>query len=401
MYVNAIKYNFTCERKPPMASTVGSRLDRKYPRVNERMATSIHYNTCDKSLKIKRLHTDDNTSWYGIYTPGIPTRYVQLSGVDAMDKFVRNYGYLDGKGCVNHRDKIVEYNEAPVLDSKFNINPYHRKVNGVPQRVYNSGLCWYCALCFVLFFSHAMRKFILSYLPADLQELARKCLFDAEIAEKLRRQLYDTIAFGDKPDQPPEKDGQNGIGQFFIMAAKFDIPVTRLLAPTLVEMTEPIKDQTGEYHAIQRTVPHDGESGMLVVRCFRTQWKPTRRIMWKNKRYRLVGIMIGSEECGHQIGVSTRTNCNITQWALSDSDASQHGIGPMFWNIPRSRDETRQQYKNRWHAAWDKLIPVTMFGSGREQFCNLSPNNSNHLSTSSSKTSPGLVNPDYIYLHVP
>lgn len=374
-----------------------------YRRAIKSPVTSIKYNTCDKLLEIKRIATGHG-KWYGIYSDGIPTRYVQLSGEHAIDKFVRNYGYIDGKGCVNHSEKVLQYGETQVHDHNFKVEKLHRDVNGVPQRVYNSGLCWYSALCFVLFFSDAMRTFILKYLPVDLHPLAKQTLFKADAAEQLRREFYSRFAFGDKPDQSPELDGQNGMGQFYILAAKLNIPLVRLLAPSLTEMTESIKDQNGKYHNIRAT-PHLGESGMLVVRCFRTKWVPMRRITWNKKLYRLVAILIGSEECGHQIGVSTRFNCNITKWALADSDASQHGIGPLFWDIPRHRGETRVQYKTRWIHSWDKLVPVTMFGSKREKFCTLSPNNSTHLTTptysNSTNTPPGLVNPDYIYLHIP
>ena len=74
-------------------------------------------------------------------------------------------------------------------------------------------------------------------------------------------------------------------------------------------------------------VPRKGETSLLVVRCFRRHWIPQARIMYKSNpeepplRYKLVGLLIGSEYCSHQIAVSAVDDASTT-WALSDADAT-------------------------------------------------------------------------------
>ena len=52
---------------------------------------------------------------------------------------------------------------------------------------------------------------------------------NAEMAELLRIDLYERYAFGDRPNQDPYLDGQNGFGQFCILCARLDLPLIRYM----------------------------------------------------------------------------------------------------------------------------------------------------------------------------
>ena len=93
----------------------------------------------------------------------------------------------------------------------------------------------------------------------------------------------------------------------------------------------------------------------------------------------------------------------VCRWALSDSDMTQHGIGPIFWSIRQSPNETRANFRRRWVKMWDTMIPVTIFERGK--LCDLNPaNRPTHELTRFEKAlgkanaEPGVVNTDYIYM---
>jgi hypothetical protein len=319
---------------------------------------------------------------------------------------MKMYAYLDGEGCVNGSNGNYFYDtlkEVSHISTLQDMTPFQLGVTGVPQRVYNSGLCWYCAMCFIMLFSKEMRELIISRSSGKLREfLSKNVLSELKHAEELRHFLYSSIALGDRPGQAPHLDGQNGFAQFCILVAHLKIPMVRFFAPEMIPLTDDIQDQNGKMHKL--IPPTFNVPSFLVVRCFRAKWQPHRRIVYKNIRYRLVAIMIGSEHCGHQIGAST-CDSRVCRWALSDSDGAQHGIGPMFWSITQKKTETRQAFKKRWREMWDTVIPAIHFGSG--QVCDLNPSNrpTHELERlrqrQSHKAKPGVVNTDWIYLHNP
>lgn len=363
------------------------------------------YSTCRGKMKIKSI-SYKNEVWHSISDGIQPTRWVRLFKKNALEKLIKNYAYMDSDKCVNTKKVNWKTKTQEVLKSEKTLDSLddsHRNIKGVAQRTYNSGLCWYCALCFVMFFSKQMRKFVSDYMTATDNALCTNVLNDAKCAEALRHHLYHVYKMGDRPGQAPELDGQNGFSQFCILAAKLNMPVIRLFAPKMQEITEPVMDQSGKWHNL-RNKPKQNESSMLCVRCFRTKWSPSRRIIHNKKRYKLVALLIGSEHCGHQVGVST-CDMRICRWAHADSDAAQHGIGPIFWRIAQEPNETRAEFKRRWRESWEHMVPVTIFGNN--EYCDLNPVNRpthelerfakavNHSQT------PGVVNTDYIYLHIP
>ena len=371
---------------------------------------SLTFATCGRQTSIQPC-TFRGKKFWRITAPNLPTRWVTLHGDKsrALHAVVNAYGYVDGNKCVNYasaqdlKQKIppIEIQHDPTLSR---LSDLQIRTLGIPQREQASGLCWYCALCFVMFFSAPLRDFLKKYMPMQTLRLCEYILQRPQTSETFRKHLYDRYAFGDRPGQDPALDGQNGFGQFCILAARFDIPLTRLFAPKLFELTDPVRDQRGVEHTLRRRPRDPQEPSLLTVRAFRCKWTPQRRLIFEGRRYKLVAMLIGSEYCGHQIGISS-INGDINAWALSDSDMSFKGIGPCMWSIRRTKGETASDFKQRWHRMWETIVPVTLFGNNQK--CDLNPINRppHELEKyarldDSTSPSPGVVNTDYIYLHV-
>ena len=341
-------------------------------------------------------------TWVRVCCTDQVDRWIRMFSTKSLGQLLKIYGFMDSSGCVNKADfRITRGSRTPIrMDTTLDgLTETQRSTKGVPQRVFNSGLCWYNAMCFVMLFCRQMRALLFAK-DSKLASISEGALNSKEKAEQLRHYLYHKYALGDRPGQRPEDDGQNGCSQFCILLANLDIPVVRFFAENMHELTDDVIDQS-KRHLRMRSIPSPGEAGLLIVRCFRTRWTPRRRIVFKNRRYKLIGMFIGSEHCGHQIGVST-CDMRVCRWAMSDSDAAQHGIGPMFWSIQQRAGETRSAFRLRWRKMWDDVIPVTLFGN--KQVCDFNPINrpthelerfSRSLST---KGRPGVVNTDFVYI---
>lgn len=363
------------------------------------------YETCDRGTNIQP-HVYKGERWWCIRSTNQVDRWVRLADAMFLKNLATHYGFIDGNGCVNaHRTSVHQTDPTPVrtdvtLDG---LNSEQRGTMGIPQRLHNSGMCWFCALIFVMFFSKQLRAFFRGYMPPDMAEMTQNILNDPEVAERFRRHLYNKFSVGDRPGQDPELDGQNGFTQLCVLAGKLDIPIVRFFAPKMHEMRDPVRDQRG-FEVPVRSQPRAGEASLLAVRCFRTKWTPSRRIVHRGRRYKLAAMLIGSEHCGHQIGAST-CDLRVCRWALADSDMRQNGVGPMFWSLTQKKTESRPEFKTRWRKMWDDVVPVTIFG--RSQLCDLNPVNrpSMDLERFAKKvrhvSTPGVVNTDYIYIHIP
>lgn len=362
------------------------------------------YASCDTRMRV-RMHKYNGEDWCCVLSAdNHPERWFRMHDSRASNALIQKYAYMDAAGCVNKSTGHLKGNRPLVLHTNGTLDKLddrQRATIGVPQRTPNSGLCWYCAMCFTMLFSSQMRDVIMHYAPESFKRMCANVLVDRAAAEAFRRYLYDTFALGDRPGQNPELDGQNGFSQFCILAARIGLPVVRLFAPSMIELTDPVIDQSGDAWML-RTDARPDEPSLLVVRCFRTKWVPHRRVIHKGRRYKLVALMIGSEHCGHQIGAST---CELStgRWSLSDSDMAQHGIGPMFWKILRRPGESRFAFRRRWRDMWDKIMPVTIFGDGH--MCDLNPTNrpthelEQHAQRLKQPAPPGVVNTDWIYLN--
>lgn len=371
----------------------------------------IHYDTCNDSVICKLLHVNSQGYWWGIFSNGLPTRYICVKTYHSLMKFATRYGYMDKNDCVNYKSGkfgIVTKFEPPkeYYDSKKTIDfLVSRNKQGVPQKSLNSGLCWYCAMCFACFFCKQMRSLIKYYSnDRKLNELIDICLDYKDKAEELRHHLFYTYNIGDDPNQNPEDDGQNGLSEFLSFCAQLNIPVVRLFAPSLSELKTEVLDKKDNVFSFPQ--PKASKPCLLVVRCFRTRWRAKLRITHEGIRYKLTSVMIGSEHCGHQIGAST-CDLRVCRWACADADACKEGIGPMYWNVKKYREENIKTFVDRWWDVWGKMIPVTLFNSN--SFCDFSPHNRSTCKLESNMKSDktctdfnaGVVNSDFIYIHEP
>tara|TARA_B100001741_G_scaffold55021_2_gene42769 strand:- start:870 stop:2042 length:1173 start_codon:yes stop_codon:yes gene_type:complete len=369
----------------------------------------IKFDTCKNDLICKYLFKNENGYWWGIFSHDLPTRFVCLKNDKALKHFATKYGYMDNKDCVNYNSGkygVLSANEPYKVNLKDTriVNSIQRIYKpGIPQRARNSGLCWYSAMCFCCFFCRQMRQLIRYYCKdKHLINLIEDCLSSPEKAEELRHLLFYKYALGDDPKQSPEKDGQNGFTEFITLCGKLNIPLVRYFAPNLSEFENDVTDKEG--NKIRILKPQQNQPSLLVVRCFRTRWKPKLRIVHNNIKYKLASVLIGSEHCGHQIGAST-CDLHISRWACADSDAQREGISPVFWKVKRYKDEKIQDYIQRWWYSWGKMIPVTLFNSG--SFCDFSPHNrsSCNLEKNMNKIeecqlfNAGVVNSDFVYIH--
>lgn len=331
--------------------------------------------------------------------PRIPARYVRLyNGKKSLQELVKHYGFMDSNQCINKTN--VKYG----VDTTLNPEPVpiaHQdlKVKGIAQEKSNSGICWFAATSFVTLFSEPMRSELLKRLDPDIAACARDALIDMKKAYEYRKKLYYRYGFGDDPKQDPLLDGKNGCTEFCALASQINLPVIRLFAPDLEELTTPVKNQFGKTFKL-RNRPAANEFAVLVLRCFRTTYIPRRRLVYRGRRYRLVSVFIGSEHCGHQIGAST-CNGRICRWAVADSDGSRLGIGPVFWRIRKEPHESNKEFKQRWWDSFASMIPLTLFNHG--DVCDLSPHNrpTGYVLQKNVSDKPGVTNCDFLYVSMP
>lgn len=369
------------------------------------MNNCVDFGTCDKRMAITP-HVFRGQAWWKIARAGSDDaeRWVRLFSDRAFKHLLSSYAYMDGDGCINSCRPREARHVTPVAIRRdytlSGLSDEEASTRGVQQRSHASGACWWCAVCFVVFFCPQVRSFFLDKFPAELAEMCKGVLNDGARAERLRRHLYHAYAFGDRPGQDPALDGQNGFSQLSILVARFDIPMVRLLAPSMFEITDDVVDQAGVSWSIRRTFKA-GEPALLVIRAFRTKYTPPRRVVWKGRRFRLASLLIGSEWCTHQIAASS-CGLRVRRWAVADSDAAQHGIGPVFWSLRKKKDETPEQLRDRWREMWHNLVPVTLFGN--RQVCDMNPVNRcphelvKYAGCKGVGAKPGVVNTDYIYI---
>jgi hypothetical protein len=368
--------------------------------------SKIRYTTCSNNMHIEVVQYQGET-WCAI-SDGTTLRWLRLLKPDALSAVAGSFGYLDNDGCLNKDMGVVTRGRRKVLSSppvNARVSAAQRAITGVPQRTATSGICWFCSMCFVMLFEKNMRELFQRRAPHNLAEKLVGVLQDPASAEDLRVHLFNHLALGDDPRQDPLLDGQNGFVQLCILLSALDIPVVRLLAPEMLESTDHVLDQHQRPCPLRNT-PRSDETSLLVVRVFRTRWSPTPRFVHRGRRYRLTAALIGSEHCGHQVAVSTVALPSCSTWALSDSDATRKGIGPMYWSVRRKSNESKRAYLARWRRMWSDMIPATIFGGN--DVCDLNPiNRSTYTLQKYSRTvddnsgKPGVVNTDFIYMSQP
>ena len=386
-----------------------------FPKINDGIVFAAKFATCkDNKLFLRIVKINDKkiehgfvkSAWWIIQTPNLPNRYVKLyDGKRSVERLLQNYGFSDVSGCVHYNKGKVYTVESlsEIKECDVNVPKDCMNIVGIPQRLENSGICWYAATCFAFFFCNQLRNLITSKMnDKELISYCNKCLYSPEISEKLRRKLWYEYAFGDEIGQPPELDGQNGLSQFCILASKFDIPMIRFFVNNgkITRLTDPVYDQKKNFCSVRDKLNYKEEPHLLVIRFYRgdnhTKFKPMRRFVHGGVKYKLASMLLGSMHCGHQIGASSY-NLMWKRWAISDSDASMFGMGPVHF----CTDTPNSNLKNEWWSYWRHMIPLTIFGS-QKNFCDLSPHNrpTGELQNKPKVSDVGELNLDLIYVNL-
>jgi hypothetical protein len=283
-----------------------------------------------------------------------------------------------------------------------------QQVYGIPQRVVNSGICWFAALMFAMFHNEAVARHVSGYLPQELRQDASRSLVDPAASERFREGVWRMYGMGDPYGQDPELDGQNGMTQLFVLAGKLGMPIARYFVDRdgMAHMlTEATRSNTGDAVSVPAAAESEAHGHLAVFRFRRgahgsdERMRPPRRKVLCGRRYRLVAMMIGSEHCGHQISACA-SGPSWRQWAVCDSDAQHHGIGVTHWSV-----DTPNPSRTEWWDTWRCMVPTVKFHGG---YCNLSPQNPSVASASSptggarfAEAGSGLTNVDFLYYSCP
>ena len=114
----------------------------------------VVYDTCDRTTKI-RVCSYRNELWLCIDSEGQLRRWTRMFSKSALKHLVDMYGFVDGKGCVNAQRTTTTPGPPVVVESDVTLDALsveQRNTRGVPQRVHNSGLCWYDSMCLNMLF---------------------------------------------------------------------------------------------------------------------------------------------------------------------------------------------------------------------------------------------------------
>lgn len=380
----------------------------------------IRYRTCQKGkMMLRALRLEGPVEegvhqriWWHVSSNGAPPRVFQtMNGPTSVQKLLNTYALLDADACMNIDDAdfetVSEENETVrELASPSHVSaalsecvPDRARdggLYGIPQRQADSGICWYAALMFVLCHNLDVRSHLESYVPRRAQELLRRCLHDPEASERLRELFWKEYGMGDPYGQAPELDGQNGLTQLYVLAGRIGMPILRYFVDaqgTAHKLTDPVTDPSGQTVPVS-DVGTRGEPAQLLTFRFRrgahekdARVQPPRRKVVCGRRFRLVGMMIGSEHCGHQIAACAAGR-SWRCWGICDSDAQHRGIGVTHWTATTpSRDRAA------WWEQWKAVVPTVKFHGG---YCNLSPQNAPVHAKSTDAA--GMTNVDFVYM---
>lgn len=344
---------------------------------------SLSFGSCPGSslrIRLTRCNVDvvddhgiSADAWWKITCDSLPDRSFRTThGTRSVSELLRRYGFQDASGCVNHRKVIAHYDTTCPKESLDTIPADLRDATGVPQFYRRSGVCWFCAMCWTSMANEQMRQLVASHIPDEtFRGVCERAIYDRDSAESFRKRLWFEMNIGDNVEMPPEVDGQNGFSQFCILCAKLGIPMYRLREEQgeYRKIDPRIRDQKGQIVSLR--APKGNEEHVLALRFQdgdHQRFPLMRRINYRGKRYRLVGVYMGQRKCGHQIAISSPSG-SWRDWSIADADLHKDGIGPMFINFEGKK------WQKDWWKAWGELVHVTKFGMGNSQFCSLSPHN--------------------------
>lgn len=344
----------------------------------------VSFRTCPGSDLVLQVARDNSNvldvfgmyqdSWWSIRCANLPDRVLRLfRGTHSVKQLVRRYGFMDSKGCVNHRDARAAYipASAQLPSTNFSVPKQMTNAIGVPQFYATSGVCWFAALCTVSFANPIAKQFIKNYLPYEMQSLCDECLFDKTKAEELRKKLWYEYSIGDDVTKPPHMDGCNGFSEFTTLCAKLNIPLMRFKEDNGVFRVMPSQVRDKKNRRVPLELPDRSRQHFLVIRFQdgdHSRFPILRQMCFRKVMYAMVGFYGGQRKCGHQIGIASTTG-SWKNMIIGDADLHKDGVGPIHI---RFDEETG---KDKWWQLWRDLVHVTKFGPEGSEFCNLSPHN--------------------------
>ena len=276
-------------------------------------------------------------------------------------------------GCLHHKKAVGKYVPAnaplPPTDLRSLGVPLEMEdVTGVPQFSPNSGVCWFATVCWNTFLNKQVCKLVYERLPSTIHDNCKRCLRSMEAAKAVREFLWYTYRIGDDVTQDPSLDGRNGFREFMTLCARIKVPIIlySMSGSHMSRMKPFTTDRRGHtlrFSHVDTTALH-----LLALR-YTDEYTPStisRRLEVEGRRYRLVGMYMGSSACGHQIGACSM-NGNWRQWAITDADLHKDGVGPIYVSFQGP------QWVDGWKDAWKDLVHVTKYG--HEKACSLSPRN--------------------------
>lgn len=332
----------------------------------------------DPSLSPEGIFTD---GWWSVECDGVPPRtFRTFRGAYSVTQVLVRYGFMNADSSCVHQGKVeIEYEDAatPVSDECLRIPKALTEARGVPQFEYNSGVCWYATMCWVSFCNTSVRDLICANMSEELKELCANCLFSRDAAQELRNKLWTEHYIGDNVGEHPLQDGCNGFSEFMALCATFKVPLLcyEEHGGELVLSDKGARKAKSPTPRKQFPIlrPTSIEEPHLLAIRFQfgdhKRFPAMRRMALQNgARYRLIGIYIGQNKCGHQIGAASYTGC-WSEWGFGDADLHKDGIGPIFVRFPDNCEW------EDWWAAWDRILHVTRFGINRNNTCNMSLHN--------------------------
>ena len=159
-------------------------------------------------------------AWWAVTCSKLPDRTMRLyDGAHSLSELLKRYGFLDGEGCVNHKEAVAEFvhlaedKDLPALQP-IRVPKHLEDARGVPQFHPNSGVCWFGTLCWTSFANPKVRALVTKHMPPELARLAEQSLFSRDAAKAFRHKLWYDYAVGDDVEQDPSLDGRNGFTEF-------------------------------------------------------------------------------------------------------------------------------------------------------------------------------------------
>lgn len=270
----------------------------------------------------------------------------------------------------------------------------------IPQFDSSTGRCWWTALVAALTYSVHLRRVFGGALEAVASDAAISAFRGlvsgvheraTAQSELLRRYMYEKWGVGDAPWTAREHEGGNARVEMLKLFAALSIPYATLY-------------WKGDGFVLDPSYPASlGEANprVLVVSTSRKSepWVPSAELRVSRApgahpdpsgAWRLQAILVGNEDAGHQLSMST-CDGNVCEWMLADSDAALLGITSTWLSCPREEE---------WVDMLAAQLPMLTRAPGRG--ASFAPSNRSGDCTAFPETcdTPGMTNVDFLYTRI-